>query len=234
MSLESVGSYSWVSFASPRGGRIILYDWPFGFVSPSTPCCCEWHRGRSRWSLDLPNRRAPYSATYPAVHDLLTTPGLAYAGAFVFGLTRTEKRVDPEARKPSTHATERCRASSGSCSSPTIIPDISWEEYQANTARLRGNWRRPRDLAGGAVREGRALLQGLLRRGRCRRIMQTSHFGAKGNCPRYVCARAKQMFAGEHVCLGRTWTSIFRVFTLPLDGTWQISYRPVTPDGILG
>ena len=79
--------------------------------------------------MDLPNRRAPYSATYPAVHDLLTTPGLAYAGAFVFGLTRTEKRVDPEdPPKPSTHATEWCRASSGSCSSPTIIPDISWEE----------------------------------------------------------------------------------------------------------
>jgi hypothetical protein len=31
--------------------------------------------------------------TYPAVHDLLTNP--AYAGAFVFGRTRTEKRVDP-------------------------------------------------------------------------------------------------------------------------------------------
>ena len=32
-------------------------------------------------------------ATYPAVHDVLTNP--AYAGAFVFGRTRTEKRVDP-------------------------------------------------------------------------------------------------------------------------------------------
>ena len=31
---------------------------------------------------------------------------------------------------------------------------ISWETYEANTARLRGNWRRPRELAGGAVREG--------------------------------------------------------------------------------
>ena len=32
-------------------------------------------------------------ASYPAVHDLLTNP--TYAGAFVFGRTRTEKRVDP-------------------------------------------------------------------------------------------------------------------------------------------
>ena len=86
-----------------------------------------------------------------------------------------------------------------------LIPDhhpgfISWETYEANTARLRGNWRRPRELTGGAVREGRALLQGLLRCGRCGRIMQTGYSGTKGNCPRYVCARAKQLYAGEHVC----------------------------------
>ena len=86
-----------------------------------------------------------------------------------------------------------------------LIPDhhpgfISWETYEANTARLRGNWRRPRELAGGAVREGRALLQGLLRCGRCGRIMQTGYSGTNGNCPRYVCARAKQLYAGEHVC----------------------------------
>jgi hypothetical protein len=31
-------------------------------------------------------------ATYPAVHDLLTNP--VYAGAFVFGRTRTEKHID--------------------------------------------------------------------------------------------------------------------------------------------
>src|ERR1700750_2581976 len=32
-------------------------------------------------------------ATYPAIHDFLSNP--AYAGAVVFGRTRTEKRVDP-------------------------------------------------------------------------------------------------------------------------------------------
>jgi hypothetical protein len=29
------------------------------------------------------------------------------------------------------------------------------------------------------------------------------HSGATGNCPRDVFARAKQLCAGEHVCLGR-------------------------------
>ncbi|HXZ74306.1 MAG TPA: zinc ribbon domain-containing protein, partial [Streptosporangiaceae bacterium] len=50
------------------------------------------------------------------------------------------------------------------------------------------------------MREGRALLQGLLRCGECGRIMQTGYSGATGNCPRYVCARAKQLYAGERVC----------------------------------
>src|SRR3954451_11917301 len=35
-------------------------------------------------------------ATYPAIHDFLTNP--AYAGAFVFGRTRTDKRVDASGR----------------------------------------------------------------------------------------------------------------------------------------
>ena len=30
--------------------------------------------------------------------------------------------------------------------------------------------------------------------------MQTGYSGTKGNCPRDACARAKQLYAGEHVC----------------------------------
>jgi hypothetical protein len=43
-------------------------------------------RGRIVWA----------AATYPAVHDLLTNP--CYAGAFVFGRTRTDKRLDGDGR----------------------------------------------------------------------------------------------------------------------------------------
>jgi excisionase family DNA binding protein len=137
-------------------------------------------------------------ASYPAVHDLLTNP--AYAGAFVFGRTRTEKRVAPTTG--AVHSRVRLLPRE---QWEVLIPDhhpgyISWQTYEANTARLRGNWHRPRELAGGAVREGRALLQGLLRCGRCGRIMATGYSGTTGNCPRYVCARAKQLYAGEHVC----------------------------------
>ena len=132
------------------------------------------------------------------MHDLLTNP--AYAGAFVFGRTRTEKRVDPDTGQVLSRDRVVPREQW-----EVLIPDhhpgfITWEKYEANTARLRSNWRGPRDQPGGAVREGRALLQGLLRCARCGRIMQTGYSGTKGNCPRYVCARAKQLYAGEHVC----------------------------------
>jgi DNA invertase Pin-like site-specific DNA recombinase len=136
-------------------------------------------------------------ASYPAVHDFLTNP--AYAGAFVFGRTRTEKRVDTAGKLiTSVHVLPREQWA-------VLIPDhhpgyISWEAYEANTARLRANWRPPRGHGGGAPREGTALLQGLLRCGRCGRIMQTGYSGAKGNSPRYVCARAKQLYAAERGC----------------------------------
>jgi integrase-like protein/recombinase-like zinc beta ribbon protein len=117
----------------------------------------------------------------------------------VFGRTRTEKRVDA-AGKVITRVRELPRDQWA-----VLICDhhpgyISWERYEANTARLRANWRPPRGQGGGPPRKGRALLQGLLRCGRCGRIMQTGYSGPAGASPRYVCARAKQLYAGERTC----------------------------------
>ena len=137
------------------------------------------------------------AASYPAVHDFLTNP--AYAGAFVFGRTRTEKRVDAAGRLITrTRLLPREQWA-------VLIPDhhpgyISWETYEATAAALRANWRPPRGHGGGAPREGTALLQGLLRCGRCGRIMQTGYSGPKGNSPRYVCARAKQLYGTGQGC----------------------------------
>ena len=136
-------------------------------------------------------------ATYPAVHDFLTNP--VYAGAFVFGRTRTEKRIDATGRVVS-HCVVLPREQWA-----VLIPDhhpgfIDWATFEANTARLRDNWRAPRGNGGGAPREGAALLQGRLRCGKCGRMMQTGYSGSKGNCPRYLCARAKQLYGGETGC----------------------------------
>lgn len=137
------------------------------------------------------------AATYPAVHDFLSNP--AYAGAFVFGRTRTEKRVDASGR-----VIVRVRLLPRD-QWAVLIPEhhpgfITWAAFEANTARLRANWRPPRGHGGGAPREGRALLQGLLRCGRCGRTMQTGYSGPTGNSPRYVCARAKQLYGTAHGC----------------------------------
>jgi excisionase family DNA binding protein len=136
-------------------------------------------------------------ATYPAVHDFLTNP--AYAGAFVFGRTRTEKRLGPTGKVVArTVLLPREQWA-------VLIPDhhpgfIDWATYEANAARLRENWRAPRGSGGGAAREGAALLQGRIRCGKCSRLMQTGYSGTNGNCPRYVCARAKQLYGGETGC----------------------------------
>jgi DNA invertase Pin-like site-specific DNA recombinase len=133
-------------------------------------------------------------ATYPAVHDFLTNP--TYAGAFVFGRTRTEKRLDANGKLiVRTVALPREEWS-------VLIPEhhpgfINWETYEANTELLRKNWRAPRGFGGGAVREGSALLQGRIRCGVCGRMMMTGYSGTKGNCPRYLCARAKQLMAAR-------------------------------------
>ena len=86
-----------------------------------------------------------------------------------------------------------------------LIPDhhpgfITWERFEQIQDQLRANWRPPRGHGGGAVREGTALLQGLIRCGRCGRMMQTAYSGAKGNCPRYACARAAQLYGNPRHC----------------------------------
>jgi len=153
--------------------------------------------------LLLPRRRngerrvhwAP--ATYPSVHDLLTNP--VYAGAFVFGRTRTEKRLDGDGRlivrTPQVPRSEWT----------VLIPDhhagfITWDHYEANQDKLRSNWRPRRGEGGGAAREGRALLQGRLRCGKCGRMMQVAYSGAKGNCARYLCGAARALYQPGPAC----------------------------------
>ncbi|MGK2852568.1 MAG: recombinase family protein [Microbacteriaceae bacterium] len=144
------------------------------------------------------------AATYPAVHDFVTNP--CYAGAFVFGRNRSEKRIDPDGRVITrTVALPREQWA-------VLIPEhhpgfIDWATYEANTAQLRANWRPPRGTGGGPAREGAALLQGRIRCGRCGRMMQTGYSGTKGNCPRYLCARAKQLYGGEKGCQSLPTTS---------------------------
>jgi DNA invertase Pin-like site-specific DNA recombinase len=137
--------------------------------------------------LELPRWRAGgriewAPASYGAVIGVLTNP--CYAGAFTFGRTRGTRQAGRSIRRPVP--VEQWEV---------LITGhhpgyITWEEYLANQQRLHANSSVPAGQAGGAVREGRALLQGLLRCGRCGRMMRTGYdrSGRSGVRPRYYCA----------------------------------------------
>jgi len=135
-------------------------------------------------------------ASYGAVHDLLTNP--AYAGAFVFGRQRQVKRLD-----------EQGEVRVGRVDVPieewaVCLPEhhpgyVSWDEYLATRQRLRANVR-PRGEGGGAAREGAALLQGLVRCGRCGRKMQVAYSGTNGKVRRYTCVRGRDWHATGQAC----------------------------------
>jgi len=149
--------------------------------------------------LDMPRRRPKGRIEWRppslvTVYNILTNP--SYAGAFAFGRSRTVHELGPDGARVTR---QRFRHSLEGC--PIVIRDhhpsyVSFEAYEANVARLRANSRAPKGEAGGAVREGSALLQGLVRCGRCGRMMRVGYSGAKpppgssspGISSRYVCS----------------------------------------------
>ncbi|NNN02115.1 MAG: recombinase family protein [Acidimicrobiaceae bacterium] len=122
---------------------------------------------------------------YPAIHRVLTHP--SYAGAYVYGRTRRERRVDDEGRvRTKARHLERSDWQ-------VLIVDhhpgyIDWATYEANQVRIGANTR-PRAHApgSGAVREGTALLQGLATCGRCGRRLAV-HYQGVNSTPGYHCA----------------------------------------------
>ena len=140
--------------------------------------------------------------SYGAIHKFLTNP--IYAGAFVFGRSRREKRVD-------VNGDVRVRTFEVPMEDWSVcLPDhhpgyVSWEEYLATRKRLRANVR-PRGEGGGAAREGGALLQGVLRCGRCGRRMQVAYSGKDGRRVRIrVCARASPARDRDDLPNARRW-----------------------------
>jgi DNA invertase Pin-like site-specific DNA recombinase len=134
--------------------------------------------------------------SYGAVHDFLTNP--AYAGAFVFGRKRREKTVDREGQV-------RVRDVEVALEDWSVcLPDhhpgyVSWDDFLQTRQRLRANVR-PRGEGGGAAREGAAVLQGLVRCGRCGRRMQVGYSGTGGTARRYLCVRGHVLHHTEGTC----------------------------------
>jgi excisionase family DNA binding protein len=153
----------------------------------------------------LPHRRVNEDAvnwrraSFDLVHGVLTNP--TYAGVYAYGRSKIERRLDEAGRL------QRRQVWLPLNEWAVVLPNhheayIEFDVFEANQQRLRANWRAPRGSAGGAVREGGALLQGLLRCGRCGRKMQVTYTGAGGNVSRYACLQARRMQAAERECQG--------------------------------
>jgi predicted DNA-binding protein (UPF0251 family) len=76
---------------------------------------------------------------------------------------------------------------------------VTWQQYLATQQRLRSNSLSP-GQGGGAAREGSALLQGLLRCGKCGRKMMVHYSGLHGRSHRYSCSRTYQHQATRQPC----------------------------------
>jgi DNA invertase Pin-like site-specific DNA recombinase/transposase/uncharacterized protein YndB with AHSA1/START domain len=135
--------------------------------------------------------------TYTALHHILSNP--VYAGAYTYGKTKCERYLDEHGavRKRSRHLPMDQWS--------VLIQDhhpgfIDWATYQANQARLDSNTRPRPHQSGGAVREGSALLQGLVTCGHCGRRLHV-HYRGRNSAPGYHCA-GKDLVAGRGVyCL---------------------------------
>ena len=123
-------------------------------------------------------------ASYTAIHHVLSNP--VYAGAYAYGKTRRETVLDDSGTRK-----KRVRHLPQS-EWQVLIKEhhegfIDWRTYEANQARLAANTRPGPHKAGGAVREGSALLQGLVSCGHCGRRLKT-HYRGRKTTPGYHCA----------------------------------------------
>jgi len=122
-----------------------------------------------------------------------------YSGAYVFGKSKTVRRLDGEGTVRVHH--ERVDRDQW----PVVIYDhhrayISFEHYVTNLERLQGNAMMRREATGntrGPAREGAALLQGLVVCGRCGRRMGLSYGGQRrSRVYQYRCSRARGQYGG--------------------------------------
>ncbi len=126
------------------------------------------------------------------VTNMLRNP--AYAGIYAYG----RSTLDPRRRRPGRPCTGRVRQprEQWAVFLPGVLPAyISIEQYERNMQRLDAN--RSRALSVGAVRDGPALLAGLVACGRCGSKMTVRYQRGPGGKlhPVYVCSRDKADYA---------------------------------------
>ena len=139
--------------------------------------------------------RAP---AYHTVVQVLHNP--IYAGAYAFARRGNRIRVENgRAHKTSGH--DRPMSEWG-----TLIRDnqegyISWAEFEENQRMFGENAHMQKRASRKAARGGRALLTGLVRCGRCGRMMRVFYGMRSGHAHRYQC-RGDDAHVGSGLCVG--------------------------------
>jgi DNA invertase Pin-like site-specific DNA recombinase len=132
--------------------------------------------------------------SHARVLDILHNP--EYAGAYVHGRTKTRLLCSPDEEPRIKGRTCRVQPEDW----PFLIPGhhpgyITWDQFQQNRRRLDENRTSPGEDHRGAPREGLALLQGIVRCGRCGRRM-TVRYLKNGSIPSYECNSVHSRYAG--------------------------------------
>lgn len=124
-----------------------------------------------------------------SLQNMLNHP--VYAGAYVFGRSCQSKQARQQ-KRPSRLPRDQWLV---------LLRDrhpayISWQQYEENQIRLEQN--RSHYSSRCSVRQGRALLAGLVVCGRCGYRFRT-HYSGRGTRPRYTCSANQSRF-GEEQC----------------------------------
>jgi DNA invertase Pin-like site-specific DNA recombinase len=135
----------------------------------------------------------------PLLHGrvLMILRNPAYAGAYAYGKTKTRTKALPgEAPRIKGH-TRQVKPDDW----PIVLKDvhpsyISWEQFLRNRQRLEDNRTWCPEEHRGVVREGAALLQGIVLCGQCGRRMSVRYL-QDGTVWAYVCAQVHSHLAGK-------------------------------------
>jgi hypothetical protein len=138
----------------------------------------------------------------PGYHNVLAiVRHPMYAGAYVFGRRGQRSHiVEGRARKTNGHAKPMSEWN-------VLLHDhhpgyITWQEYEANQKMIAENAHMQKRMARKSARGGRALLTGLVRCGRCARMMRVFYGMRSGHAHRYQCRGDAQLDSGRCIGIG--------------------------------
>ena len=135
---------------------------------------------------------------YHSVMQILHNP--LYAGAYAFG-RRAQRTLIVDGRARKANGLRKPREEWSVLLRDNHRGYITWREYEENHKLLAENAHMKKNCDRKSARGGRALLTGLMRCGRCGRMMRVFYGSAKGNAHRYQC-RGDDAHVGVGLCIG--------------------------------